>query len=122
VTVLRNVFPVKSEITGDAGLSLETSFCEESGRIGTLRVLYAGTLGRAQGLDNAIVAAEKALAYGVNIELCLIGAGAARAELEALAKRSRADVSILDRKPADELGALYNWADTLLVHLSDWRG
>ena len=122
VVVLRNVFPVKSETAEDVGGSLEAPFKEGSRRTGRLRVLYAGTLGRAQGLENAILAAEKALVCGVSIELCLIGAGAARAELEVLAKKSKADVSILDRKPADELGALYNWADTLLVHLADWKG
>lgn len=122
VTVIRNVFPVKSEIAAGSGRELGFAKPEGGAEPKTLKVLYAGTLGRAQGLENAILAAEKAAMLGVEVDLRLIGAGAARAELEELARRSHANVSILDRKPADELGALYNWADTLLVHLSDWKG
>lgn len=122
VEVIRNVFPVKSEIASDLYGGWDSSSQESEVRGNRLKVLYAGTLGRAQGLENAILAAEKAVALGVEVDLRLIGAGAARPELEDLARRSQANISILDRKPADALGALYSWADTLLVHLSDWKG
>lgn len=122
VTVLRNVFPVRSDVADETERRSVSSCCGNSKRVAGLKVLYAGTLGRAQGLENTILAAEMALERGVNVELRLIGAGAARPELEDLVRKSPADVSILDRRPADELGALYSWADTLLVHLSDWKG
>ena len=121
ITVLRNVFPVKSGVSSVEKSRLQPSDSGDLGRAESLRVLYAGTLGRAQGLENAIRAAELALDRGVKVELRLIGAGAARFELEKRARRSRANVSILDRRPAEELGALYSWADTLLVHLADWE-
>lgn len=121
IRVVRNVFPVRSETNTESSTE-KTDLGDDSNAVLELNVLYAGTLGRAQYLQNAIDAAELALSRGVHIRLRLVGAGAAREALERLAKHSPADIQVLNQKPAHELADLYRWADTALVHLADWPG
>lgn len=88
---------------------------------GPLRVLYAGTLGRAQNLMNVLHAYEIALNMGMDIQLRMIGAGASREALTSRIKERGLDIVIQGRKPAAELREAYLWADTALVHLTDWE-
>lgn len=109
---IRNVFPPET------GYLAERT---DGGPSEQLNVLYAGTLGRAQNLVNAVEAACLAEKSGVRIHLRLVGAGAAR---EALAEATRAtdvDISLEGRQPSDQLEDYYEWADTALVHLTDWE-
>ncbi|MGP5729497.1 glycosyltransferase family 4 protein [Corynebacterium casei] len=111
--VIRNVFPPEtafnhSLVTADFGRPF-------------LNVLYAGTIGRAQNLNNAIEAVEIANNSGANVSLRLVGAGATKSELSRLVKERNVSVSIESRHPADGLESLYQWADTALVHLSSWE-
>jgi colanic acid biosynthesis glycosyl transferase WcaI len=85
-----------------------------------LRVLYLGTLGRAQGLVNAIEAAEIAHAAGVDVELRIVGSGSDEHELAERAQQSAARVSVLPRVAPEEVGEHYAWADTCLVSLRSW--
>lgn len=110
-TVVRNVFPP------------ETSYQVQEPRRVTgqeLNVLYAGTLGRAQNLRNTIRAAELAAEGGVEVHMRFVGAGDAREELNRLSAESPVDISVTSRYPADALDEHYAWADTALVHLTDW--
>ena len=112
ITTVRNVFPPSSSIekirTADAPLA-------------GLNVLYAGTLGRAQHLKNAIDAACLAQEGGLKIKLCFVGTGAAKRELRTYAKDSGVDAIFENRREPHEIGAFYEWADTVLVHLTDWE-
>lgn len=108
--VIRNVFPPKS----DSERSVERS------KSSSLRVLYAGTLGRAQKLENALIAARMARDAGIDLKLRLIGDGAAWYALHEKAEELGLDVEFHHRLPADELREYYDWADTGLVHLTDW--
>ena len=110
VTVIRNVFPVEVE-------PIEKSSRNPKAE---LNVLYAGTLGRAQNLGNAIRAAKYARERGVKLNLRFVGAGAAKSHLRQLADSLEVDVEIESRHPAYELEDHYLWADTALVHLNDW--
>ncbi|WP_408911511.1 glycosyltransferase family 4 protein [Corynebacterium gottingense] len=112
ITTIRNVFPPKTPIKRQHGGRSKKN---------SLNVLYAGTLGRAQNLANAIEAANMVASRGIHIHLRLIGAGAAREPLTRLVEHSKARISIENRRPADELGDCYEWADTALVHLTDWE-
>ena len=87
---------------------------------GTLRVLYAGTTGRAQGLDNALDAVRLATEAGVDIELRVVGSGASLRRLQLHAERENLPVEFLGRIPFDEVIEEYEWCDTALVHLRDW--
>lgn len=86
----------------------------------TVRVLYAGTLGRAQGLGVAVQAATLAHRAGLDIDLRIIGAGADGGILRNLALHTPARVDVIDRINPDEVLAQYAWADTTLVSLRAW--
>lgn len=111
ISVIRNVFP--PEINQHVSERGERS-------IDGLNVLYAGTLGRAQNLANAIHALAKIKEWGYQVNLRFVGAGAARQELVRLAKDLNVKVEFSSKLAADELAEQYRWADTALVHLTDW--
>lgn len=87
---------------------------------GQLNVLYAGTLGRAQKLENALVAAKLAGERGVDVALKFVGDGAT---WDALAKRAvelGIELSLEHQRTPAALEGFYRWADTALVHLTEW--
>ena len=108
---IRNVFPPKTT-------------CRDVDRVNRptneLNVLYAGTLGRAQKLSNALDAVRLAQEQGVQVNLRLVGAGATRNALKEQINRESLSVELRGKVPAEQLGADYEWADTALVHLTDW--
>ncbi|AGF73055.1 glycosyltransferase family 4 protein [Corynebacterium halotolerans] len=112
IVTVRNVFPPETDYRAEQ---------VDEGPCGELKVLYAGTLGRAQNLANAVEAARLAEEAGVRIHLRLVGAGAAREALTETARATDTNVSIEGRQPADKLDDYYEWADTALVHLTDWE-
>lgn len=109
---VRNAFPAETQIDHRRFTGVTD---------GVLKVLYAGTLGRAQNLGNAIDAIEMLHAEEVPVHLKLVGGGAAKGYLESRAKNSQANVEVLPRKSSGELLDEYQWADTALVHLTNWR-
>lgn len=111
IAVIRNVFPPE--------INQRVSAREERST-DCLNVLYAGTLGRAQNLANAIRAVAKTKESGYQVNLRFVGAGAARQELVRLAKDLNVKVEFSSKLAADELAEQYSWADTALVHLTDW--
>lgn len=112
IGAIRNVFPQKTDYVGTAGN-------KSSGN--SLNVLYAGTLGRAQKLENALIAAEIAHRRGFDIKLRLLGDGASWSALERRIEDSSIDVTLQHRIAANALYPFYDWADTALVHLADWE-
>ena len=87
---------------------------------GTLNVLYAGTMGRAQGLATAVQAAALAGGRGTRVRLRLVGDGADRAQLVALAAAERVEVEFVEPVPRAAMGEHYAWCDTVLVSLRPW--
>lgn len=112
ITTVRNVFPPETDYRAAV---------KSSGPPDQLNVLYAGTLGRAQHLHNAIDAVQIAEAKGLAVHLRMVGAGATRQALVKHSEDCGCDIEILGRKPAGELNFDYDWADTALVHLTDWE-
>ncbi len=83
-----------------------------------LRVLYAGTLGLAQGLEDLVQAA--ALAGPAVVELLIAGEGPERERLRALVSgRGLVNVRLLGPVPAHEIPALYGSVDAGVVPLRD---
>lgn len=111
VTV-RNVFPPQTVVTKRPDLSSSAT---------SLNVLYAGTLGRAQNLHNALIAAAIAADKGLHVHLRLVGAGAAKRQLIRAAEELGVAAEFENRRSADSLAEHYQWADTALVHLTDWE-
>ena len=110
VETVRNVFPAETDIRRRHETEKDS-----------LRVLYAGTLGRAQNLKNALHAAQLVRDQGVDIKLRFVGAGAARDELEKAAQQMGLDAEFVHRRSSNDLAEHYLWADTALVHLTDWE-
>lgn len=85
---------------------------------GPLRLLYAGTVGLAQGLDTLVEAA--ALAGPDVVQVALAGDGA---ELEQVRRhaacRAPANVDVLGAVPADRVPELYARSDAAVVLLRD---
>ena len=109
--VIRNVFPprttyIKKYSNKDA--------------LRPLRVLYAGTMGRAQDLENILHAARIAHDSGFPIQLRFVGAGAAKPQLKKLGEELKVDIEFYDQAPADQLRMHYEWSDTAMVHLMGW--
>ncbi|GAA3218562.1 glycosyltransferase family 4 protein [Oerskovia jenensis] len=85
------------------------------------RAVYAGTLGRSQGLDVVVRAAALVAARGLAIEVRLVGAGSEAGRLDQLARSLGAPVTVAPSVPHEEIVALYAWSDTLVVSLRDWE-
>lgn len=113
VGLVRNVFPPEVDMSKEPART--------GGGGGSLRVLYAGTLGRAQNLANAIEAAELVSQAGLEVELRLVGAGAAKSELARTSESATVKVEISSKIAPEDLEEHYGWADTALVHLTDWN-
>lgn len=85
-----------------------------------LRVLYAGTVGRAQGLSNAIIASRMARDQGHDVTLRIVGSGAELAEVRNLAEAIGAPVEIHSPVAHAAMDPHYAWCDASLIHLREW--
>lgn len=111
IVTVRNVFPPETEVQ-----NVPRHVRAE----GELNVLYAGTLGRAQNLSNVLDAASIARTRGIRVRLRFVGTGAAECFLKEQCADKQLDAEFFDRRGAQELDEHYGWADTALVHLTDW--
>ena len=108
--VVRNVFPPK----------LKFHKVSTSKSPSTLKVLYAGTIGRAQNLANVVRAVDIARHCGVDIDLKLVGSGAGKPFVSELAQSLGVNLQLNSRVSPSNMEELYTWADVCLVHLTDW--
>src|SRR5215211_1494220 len=84
---------------------------------GPLRILYAGTVGLAQGVDTLV---EAARVTGVDVEVWIAGDGAEAPRLrDQLRDERRTNVRFLDAVPHEEVPKLYEQADVAVVLLRD---
>ncbi|HEY4216012.1 MAG TPA: glycosyltransferase family 4 protein [Gemmatimonadaceae bacterium] len=83
-----------------------------------LKVLFAGNMGPAQGLDTVLDAAALCAASVPHARFVFVGGGIDRARLESRAAAEKlSNVEFLPRRPPSEMGELLASADLLLVHL-----
>lgn len=88
---------------------------------GQFRVLYLGTVGRSQGLGNAVRAATLARQAGVPIRMRIIGDGAEVCPLRELVEELDAPVEISGPVARETVMDEYRWSDTVLVSLRPWE-
>lgn len=89
---------------------------------GSLRVLFAGNMGRAQALDSVVEAAAQLAEAGHerDVSFLFLGSGLALDELKAQAEQANlSNVTFLGRVPPLEIAGYFAAADCLLVHLRD---
>jgi colanic acid biosynthesis glycosyl transferase WcaI len=96
----RQIYPLRegfNPLRADLGLAPEQ-----------LVVLYAGTMGKKQGLEHLLITASRL--QGRQLQFILCGEGAVRAELENTAQKL-SNVLFLQVQPAERLNELLNLAD-----------
>lgn len=92
----------------------------EAGFEGCFNILFAGTMGKAQGLDAVLSAAALLRDRFPKVKFTFVGDGI---ESDHLQRRAIAEnltnVQFLPRRPSSQIGQLLSAADVLLVHLKD---
>jgi lipopolysaccharide/colanic/teichoic acid biosynthesis glycosyltransferase/glycosyltransferase involved in cell wall biosynthesis len=83
-------------------------------------ILFAGTMGTAQGLESVLQAAQICLRTAPTVEFVFVGGGVDRSRLERMAEEMKLDnVRFMPRQPMQAMGGILAGADALLVHLKD---
>jgi colanic acid biosynthesis glycosyl transferase WcaI len=86
---------------------------------GKFRVLFAGNMGPAQGLDAVIDAARIVGKTNDRVEFCFLGGGIDLDRIKARVENEKCkNIVFLPRVPMAEVGAFLAAADCLLVHLT----
>ena len=92
----------------------------ELGFYGRFNVVFAGTMGRAQGLEAVLRAAQRLQQAEPKIQFVFVGGGIQVEDLRQTATDLRLDnVRFVPRQPASHIGRILALADVLLVHLKD---
>jgi colanic acid biosynthesis glycosyl transferase WcaI len=87
--------------------------------VNRFNIIFAGTMGPAQGLTTVISAAEF-LADVPDIQFIFIGDGIDLQSLKAISKEKHLNnVQFVDRQPSEQMPYLFAWGDVLLVQLRD---
>ncbi len=87
---------------------------------GRFNIVFAGNLGKAQGLETVIEAAGILREQDPRIRFVLVGRGVELNNLRERARRAGLDnLVFLPGRPISEIGKVLNLADCLLVHLKD---
>jgi colanic acid biosynthesis glycosyl transferase WcaI len=83
-------------------------------------VLFAGTMGTAQGLNTLLDCAELCMEALPDIQFVLIGGGVERQRLGQRAQEMGLhNVTFLPSRPISQMGEVFDSADGLIVHLVD---
>jgi len=87
---------------------------------GRFVVLFAGNIGLVQGLETAILAAERLRADG-QVLLAIVGDGSDKARLVDLVKQKglQGVVQFVERQPQGMMPAFMSASDVLMVHLNE---
>lgn len=113
--LIRNVFPtpvLKSQ-----------NKCEDDHTASSpeLRILYAGTIGRAQNLKNLLEALEIAVEGGVEVKAKILGKGDALPHLKETWNNKSGSVQFEQAINPEKMSEYYDWADCAVVHLAEWE-
>jgi colanic acid biosynthesis glycosyl transferase WcaI len=97
----------------------DRELAEQTQLAGRFNVMYAGTIGRAQGLEVALDAANR-LRDLPDVQFVLVGDGTDLTSLQQAAReRGLTNVKFLGRHPESTMARLFALADVLLLHLRD---
>jgi len=98
----------------------DPALAEELGFAGRFNVMFAGNMGRAQGLEAVLNAAEIVKTRCPNVQFVFIGGGVDVGSLKQKAEdMCLKNVLFLPRRPMSEIEKILSLADVLLVHLKD---
>ncbi len=98
----------------------DPSLMDHFGLSGRFNVMFAGTMGFAQGLDAVLDAAKISQQKTPHVQYVFVGGGVDKARLEARSSElGLENVKFLPRQPIENMGRILPLADALLVHLRD---
>ncbi|MEX2283729.1 MAG: glycosyltransferase family 4 protein [Gemmatimonadota bacterium] len=90
------------------------------GMFGRFNIVFAGTMGRAQGLDTVLSAAQILENEVPHAQFVMIGGGIEVERLQTMTRQlNLKNVIFLPRVPMSEIGSVLSLSDALLVHLRD---
>lgn len=93
---------------------------EESLLDGKFNIVFAGNLGRAQGLHCVLDAAERFMAFPNNVQFLFVGSGVEEQSLkQSVYARGLTNVCFLPRRPVAHITDILSSADVLLIHIKD---
>lgn len=115
---IRVIYNWSPDEQDDSPVSAPSRDAERSSRAFT--VVFAGNMGRAQGLEAVLEAADILRERAPEVRIVFVGTGVCKDELE---KEARAlgltNTEFRDPVPREQIGGVLNSADALLVHLKD---
>jgi glycosyltransferase involved in cell wall biosynthesis len=98
----------------------DPALAQKTGMAGRFNILFAGTMGLAQGLDSVLEAAALVKMRCPAVHFVFVGGGVEVEKLKRMAREKALDnVLFLERRPPSEIGGIIALADVLLVHLKD---
>lgn len=112
--LVRNVFPTPQH---DVNMSGDL---DGPGTMREFRILYAGTVGRAQNLNNLLEAIAIATRDGVDVKAKILGKGDAFTHLRSVWSGLTDLVEFKRAVEPEKLSDYYAWADCAVVHLAEW--
>jgi glycosyltransferase involved in cell wall biosynthesis len=105
-----------AEVLGAENSALPTDFPDSR----RFRVVFAGNIGKAQGLEAVLEAAQQLERSRHHVSFVFVGSGVELPDLRAKSESlGLQNVLFLPRMPMQEIGAVLRAADVLLVHLKD---
>lgn len=97
-----------------------TTLPREPGLPGPFKVVFAGTMGKAQALETVLQAARIVKGSEPDVQFIFVGGGTEVERLRDLARDMKLDNVVFEaRRAMTEIGAILRAADLLLVHLKD---
>ena len=102
------------------GIEHDEALAEKLGMTAKFNIVFAGNMGKAQGLDTVLDAAALLRDQIPNLQFVLVGDGVEKERLRASAKqRGLTNVIFHPFQPASEIGRTLRLADALLIHLKN---
>jgi colanic acid biosynthesis glycosyl transferase WcaI len=109
---------VETDLFAPAPSAANKLLRRELGAEGKFLICYIGTMGNAHGLETLLDAAAQLRQQNPNALFLLVGEGAEKAKIKALAQsRGLANVHFLDQQPREKIPALISTSDACLVLL-----
>jgi colanic acid biosynthesis glycosyl transferase WcaI len=109
---------VETDLFSPRTLTENQALRRELGSEGKFLVCYVGTMGMAHGLETLLDAAAQLQSQNADVLFWLIGEGAEKQRLQALAQsRGLANVRFFDQQPREKIPAFISASDACLVLL-----
>jgi colanic acid biosynthesis glycosyl transferase WcaI len=109
---------VETDLFAPASPAANNALRRELGAEGKFLVCYIGTMGNAHGLETLLDAASQLRQHNPEVLFLLVGEGAEKAKIKALAQsRGLANVHFFDQQPREKIPALISASNACLVLL-----